>query len=90
VQRFPVGTQPVLNPETGEALIDELGRRSYLTSMAYGPSIGKNIGLAYLPHEFCQKGRKLQTTYFDEIYELEVVGIGYESIYDPQNLRSRS
>ena len=31
-------------------LVDELGRRSFTTSVAYGPTIGKNIALAYLPH----------------------------------------
>jgi glycine cleavage system aminomethyltransferase T len=90
VARYPVGTLPVLDPQTGEALIDELGRRSYTTSIAFGPSIGKNIALAYLPWSYCEKGRKLKTTYLGESYELEVAGIGYEPLYDPQNLKPRS
>jgi glycine cleavage system aminomethyltransferase T len=49
VARYPVGSLPVMDPETGEVLIDELGRRSYTTSIAFGPTIGKNIALAYLP-----------------------------------------
>ncbi|ARE38593.1 Quinone-dependent oxidoreductase domain [Rhodovulum sp. P5] len=90
VARYPVGTLPVLDPETGETLIDALGRRSYATSIAFGPSIGKNIALAYLPWDYCQQGRKLNVTYFDEVYEVEVAGIGYAPLYDPENLKPRS
>ncbi len=90
VARFPLGSLPVMDPETGETLIDELGRRSYTTSIAFGPSIGKNIALAYLPHAYCQEGRKLNISYFDEIYPVEVVGIGYKPLYDPENLKPRS
>ncbi len=90
VARYPVGTLPVMDPETGETLVDELGRRSYTTSIAYGPTIGKNIALAYLPWAYCQKGRTLNVSYFDEIYPVEVVGVGYEPLYDPENLKPRS
>lgn len=48
--------------------MDELGRRSYTTSIAYGPTIGKNIALAYLPWSHCQVGRKLNVEYFAETY----------------------
>ena len=41
VARYPVGTMPVMDPETGETLVDELGRRSFTTSVAYGPTIGQ-------------------------------------------------
>ena len=41
VARYPVGQWPILDPETNEVLVDEKGRRSYITSIAYGPSIGK-------------------------------------------------
>ncbi len=90
VARYPVGTLPVMDPETGQTLIDDLGRRSYTTSIAFGPSIGKNIALAYLPWDYCQEGRKLTVSYFDDIYPVEVVGIGYKPLYDPENLKPRS
>jgi glycine cleavage system aminomethyltransferase T len=64
VARYPVGILPVMDPETGETLVDELGRRSYTTSIAYGPTIGKNIALAYLPWDYCQVGRKLTCRIF--------------------------
>jgi glycine cleavage system aminomethyltransferase T/glycine/D-amino acid oxidase-like deaminating enzyme len=90
VARYPVGRLPVMDPETGKTLIDELGRRSYTTSIAFGPSVGKNIALAYLPWDYCQEGRKLTVSYMDEIYPVEVYGIGYKPIYDPENLKPRS
>ncbi|MBO6807957.1 FAD-dependent oxidoreductase [Thalassospira sp.] len=90
VARYPVGRLPVMDPESGKTLIDELGRRSYTTSIAFGPSVGKNIALAYLPWDYCQEGRKLIVSYMDEIYPVEVYGIGYKPIYDPENLKPRS
>ena len=90
VARYPVNTMPVMDPETGEVLIDDLGRRSYTTSQAFGPTVGKNIMLAYLPWDYCQVGRKLNVTYFDETYPVEVAGVGYAPLYDPENLKPRS
>ncbi len=90
VARFPVGSLPVMAPETGETLVDALGRRSYTTSIAYGPSIGKNIALAYLPWEYARKGRELVVQYFGDTYPVEVAAVGYKALYDPENLRPRS
>jgi glycine cleavage system aminomethyltransferase T/glycine/D-amino acid oxidase-like deaminating enzyme len=90
VARYPVGTLPVMDPETGETLVDELGRRSYTTSIAYGPTIGRNIALAYLPWAYCQEGRKLAVQYFDETYPVEVAAVGYKPLYDSGNLKPRS
>ncbi len=90
VARYPVGILPVLDPQTGETLVDELGRRSYTTSIAYGPTIGKNIALAYLPWSHCQEGRELHVEYFGEIYPVKVVSIGYKPLYDPENKKPKS
>ncbi|BCH35761.1 hypothetical protein MesoLjLc_76910 [Mesorhizobium sp. L-8-10] len=90
VARYPVGILPVLDPETDETLVDELGRRSYTNSIAYGPSIGKNIALAYLPWVYCQAGRKLAVQYFGETYPVEVASVGYKPLYDPENAKPRS
>ena len=79
-----------MDPETGETLVDELGRRSFTTSVAYGPTIGKNIALAYLPWAYCQEGRKLAVEYFGETYPVEVAAVGYKPLYDPENLKPRS
>ncbi len=90
VARYPVGIMPVMDPETGETLVDELGRRSFTSSVAYGPTIGKNIALAYLPWAYCQEGRRLTVEYFGETYPVEVAAVGYKPLYDPENLKPRS
>ncbi len=90
VARYPVGNMPVLDPATGQTLVDELGRRSFTTSVAYGPTIGKNIALAYLPRAYCQVGRQLNVEYFGEAYPVEVAAVGYGPLYDPENLKPRS
>lgn len=90
VKRYPVGAMPVMDPETGKTLVDSLGRISYTTSVAYGPTIGKNIALAYLPQDYCEVGRKLTVEYMSETYPAEVAGIGYQPLYDPENLKPRS
>lgn len=88
--RYPVGILPVLDSETGEVLVDELGRRSYTSSIAYGPTIGRNIALAYLPWSHCQEGRKLTVEYMGETFPVEVAAVGYKPLYDPENLKPRS
>jgi glycine cleavage system aminomethyltransferase T/glycine/D-amino acid oxidase-like deaminating enzyme len=90
VARYPVGAMPVMDPATGETLVDALGRRSFTTSVAYGPTIGKNIALAYLPHAWCEVGRRLVVEYFGETFPVEVAAVGYRPLYDPENLKPRS
>ncbi|WP_101067723.1 GcvT family protein [Roseovarius salinarum] len=90
VARFPMGACPIMDPNTGEVLVDELGRRSYTTSIAYGPSVGKNIALAYLPHDWCEEGRDLTMEYFHETYPMKVAAVGYKPLYDPENARPKS
>ncbi len=90
VARYPVGNMPVIDPASGETLVDELGRRSFTTSVAYGPTLAKNIALAYLPWSYCQEGRKLAVEYFGETYPVEVAAVGYKPLYDPENLKPRS
>lgn len=90
VARYPVGTSPILDPATGETLVDALGRRSFTTSMAYGPTIGKTIMLAYLPHDKAVKGNAFEIEYFGERYPVVVAGVGYEPLYDPESLKPRS
>lgn len=90
VARYPVGNMPVVDPDSGEVLVDELGRRSYTTSVAYGPTIGRNIALAYLPWSYCRQGSRLAVEYFGETYPVEVTAVGYKPLYDPENLKPRS
>ncbi|SFJ33323.1 GcvT family protein [Aerobium aerolatum] len=90
VVRYPVGIMPVIDPATGAVLVDELGRRSYTTSVAYGPTLGKNIALAYIPWSHCQPGRVLSVDYFGETFPAEIAAVGYQPLYDPENTKPRS
>jgi len=90
VARYPVGSWPIMDPKTGNVLVDSVGRRSYVTSVAYGPSIGKNIMLGYLPYEYCKEGIDLMIEYFHEQYPVKVEGVGYKPLYDPQNEKPKS
>jgi len=90
VARFPVGTCPIMDKQTGETLIDAQGRRSYTTSMAFGPSVGKNIALGYLPYDYCKEGTEMLIEYFGEQYPVVVESVGYKPLYDPENSKPRS
>ncbi len=90
VNRYPVGICPVMDKDSCQTLIDSCGRRSYTTSIVYGPSVGKNIALAYLPYEYCTPGTELLIEYFGEQYPVVVESIGYKPLYDPENLKPRS
>jgi glycine cleavage system aminomethyltransferase T/glycine/D-amino acid oxidase-like deaminating enzyme len=85
IARYPVGQWPILDPDTREVLVDALGRRSYITSIAYGPSVGKNIALGYLPKEYAEEGRELVMEYFDEPFPIRVEAVGCKALYDPAN-----
>ena len=57
VPRYPVGTSPIIDPDTGEVPIDSKGRRSYTTGMSYCPSIKKFVVMGYLPTKSAQTGK---------------------------------
>jgi glycine cleavage system aminomethyltransferase T len=90
IARYPVGQCPLIDSETGEVPVDSKGRRSYLSSIAYGPSIGKNIGLGWLPYEYCEEGRELITEYLGEQFTMTVEAVGYKPLYDPENSLPKS
>jgi len=90
VSRYPVGILPIMDAQTGETLVDAQGRRSFTTSIAFGPTIGRNIALGYLPRDHAVKGKSFIVEYFGETYPVEVAGVGYEPLYDPENLRPRT
>lgn len=90
IARFPMGNCPIVDPATNEVLIDAQGRRSYTTSLAYGPSVGKNIAMGYLPHAYCEEGRTLEVEYFNQKFPVKVEGVGMKALYDPTNGRMKS
>ncbi|WP_123630509.1 GcvT family protein [Salinisphaera orenii] len=90
VARYPVGQWPLIDPESGEVPVDTLGRRSYAASLAYGPSVGANIALAYLPAAYARIGQELRLEYFGEQYPIRVDAVGCRALYDPHNERLKS
>ncbi len=85
VARYPVGQWPILDPQSNEVLIDDMGRRSYITSIAFGPSVGKNISLGYLPNNYATVGQELVMEYFNEPFPMKVEAVGCKALYDPDN-----
>ncbi|MDT0500238.1 MULTISPECIES: FAD-dependent oxidoreductase [unclassified Halomonas] len=90
IPRFPVGQAPLLDPESGEVPVDTLGRRSYTTSIAWGPSLECNIAMGYLPGAYAEEDRRLLMEYFGEHYSMRVAAVGYRALYDPLGERPRS
>jgi len=90
VVRHPVGQWPLLDPDSGEVLVDTLGRRSYTTSIAYGPSVRQTIALGYLPRQHAVEGRELIMEYFGEHYPVRIEAVGYRGLYDPDNARVKT
>jgi glycine cleavage system aminomethyltransferase T/glycine/D-amino acid oxidase-like deaminating enzyme len=87
--RFMLGNEPILNEE-GDVIVDEEGRRSYVTSAGTGPSVGKHLLMAYLPPEYADEGRSLQVEYMGEHYPVTVEVVGSRPLFDPENNRIRS
>ncbi|MDR5671980.1 FAD-dependent oxidoreductase [Halalkaliarchaeum sp. AArc-GB] len=85
-KRFMLGGEPILD-ENGDVLVDEQGRRSYVTSAETGPSVGKHLLLSYLPAEYATEGEQLQVLYFGEQYPVTVEAVGSEPLFDPENER---
>ena len=90
VQRFPVGEWPILCSTTKQVLVSDDGRRSVSTSIAYGPSLGINILMGYLPANRAKVGEELLLEYFGDHFPIRVEAVGYQPLLDPENLRARS
>ncbi len=91
VKRYPVGSLPVMDPETGAVLVSRT-RPPLLLPPPPSPTARRSARtsrLAYLPWSHCQVGRKLNVEYFAETYPVEVAGVGYKPLYDPENLKPR-
>jgi glycine cleavage system aminomethyltransferase T/glycine/D-amino acid oxidase-like deaminating enzyme len=87
VPRYFVGPWPILDPSTGDVFFDASGRRSYVTSAAFGPSIGEQIVMGYLPAEYAQEGRSVLVEYFGEHFPVTVRSTSARGLYDPENIR---
>ncbi len=88
LNRYMNGREPILTPD-GESLIDRKGRRSYVTSAGAGPSVGKQLLMAYLPPAYAQVGTKLAVEYMTELYPVTVAAVGSTPLFDPENERMK-
>jgi glycine cleavage system aminomethyltransferase T/glycine/D-amino acid oxidase-like deaminating enzyme len=89
VLRYMLGGEPIVSL-TGERLVDERGRPSYVTSAGSGPSLDKHILLAYLPSPYAAVGTSLMVEYLGETYPVTVDVVGSTPLFDPENERVRS
>ncbi len=81
---FQGGNEPIMDLD-GNVIFDSHGRVSRVTSATYGPSVGQQILMAYLPRELAEPGTKLQAMYWNERYPVTVVGT--DGPFDPDNTR---
>ncbi|KZX46381.1 FAD-dependent oxidoreductase [Haloarcula sp. K1] len=88
-RRFMLGNEPVLD-ENGDVLVDDEGRRSYVTSAGTGPSVGKHLLMAYLPQSHAEEGQSLQVEYMGQQYPVTVEVVGSRPLFNPENERIRS
>jgi glycine cleavage system aminomethyltransferase T len=87
-KRNMLGREPICRPD-GTVLADRNGRRSFVTTAASGPSVGKHLLLAYLPIEEAVVGNRLAVEYIGELYPVTVAAVGATAVFDPENLRMR-
>lgn len=87
-RRYMLGGEPILGPE-GEPLVDGNGRRSYVTSAASAPSLGKHVLMAYLPPDRAVVGTQLTVDYLAERYPVTVAAVDATPLFDPDNERIR-
>ena len=87
-RRYMLGREPICRRD-GTVLVDRRGRRSFVTTAASGPSVGKHLLLAYLPVEDAFVGRQLAVEYIGEVYPVTVAAVGATAVYDPENARMR-
>jgi glycine cleavage system aminomethyltransferase T len=89
--RFIVGNNwPLLDPATKAVLVDAKGRRSRVRRVGYGPSVGKQIVLAYLPPRVADIGASVLVEYFGEHFPMTVRSTDRTSLFDPLKERVRN
>lgn len=87
--RYMQGNEPILTAE-GDPIVDEVGRRSFVTSAGSGPSLDKFILLGYLPPRYASAGTKLAVEYMAEQFPVTVEVVGSDPLFDPDNERMKA
>jgi glycine cleavage system aminomethyltransferase T len=75
-----MGKEPVYRAGSGECV-------GYVTSAAYGYTIGSGIAYAWLPAELSEPGQRMEIEYFDRRLTATVAA---EPLFDPKMTRLRS
>ncbi|HJU50913.1 MAG TPA: FAD-dependent oxidoreductase [Acidimicrobiia bacterium] len=88
IKRYMTGREPITTV-SGERIVDEKGRPSYVTSAGAGPSVGKYLLLAYLPPEHAVVDTDLAVMYMDELYPVKVAVAGSTPLFDPDDKRMK-
>jgi glycine cleavage system aminomethyltransferase T/glycine/D-amino acid oxidase-like deaminating enzyme len=88
-KRYMLGREPVLGSD-GSALVDAHGRRSYVTSVGAGPSLGKHILMTYLPPERANVGEELLVEYLGEQYPVTVQRNDSTPVFDAENAKVKA
>ena len=89
VKRYMLGGEPIVMPD-GSPLMDRDGRRSFVTTAASGPSVGKHLLMAYLPVEVATVGTQLAVEYVDDRYPVTVAAVGPTAVFDADGAHLRS
>jgi glycine cleavage system aminomethyltransferase T/glycine/D-amino acid oxidase-like deaminating enzyme len=87
-KRWMLGHEPICRRD-GTVLADRNGRRSFVTTAATGPSVGRHLLMAYLPVEEAVMGNELAVEYIGELYPCSVAAVGAVGVFDPENARMR-
>jgi len=87
-KRYMLGREPICRRD-GSVLVDRRGRRSFVTTAASGPSVGRHLLMAYLPVEEAVVGNPLAVEYVGELFPVTVAAVGATAVFDPDNRRLR-
>ena len=87
-QRFMQGGNEPILTLGGDRIVDSHGRVSRVTSAGLGPSVGKQLLMAYLPTDLAQPGTDLQVMYMNETFPVKVVGTGAAFDSEDTSLKS--
>ncbi|CAN5135616.1 FAD-dependent oxidoreductase [soil metagenome] len=88
VDRYMLGGEPI-RTRTGGELVDDHGRRPYVTSAGSAPSLQRHVLLAYLPPAEAVLGNELTVSYMEELYPVSVGSADSTPLFDPANERIR-
>jgi glycine cleavage system aminomethyltransferase T/glycine/D-amino acid oxidase-like deaminating enzyme len=88
-KRYMLGREPICKRD-GTVLADRDGRRSFVTTAASGPSVGKHLLMAYLPVSEAILGNQLAVEYIGELYPVTVAAVGATAVFDPENARMKA